>query len=209
MILHYFKFFLFTALGEGSQKKPLRSLTREDERRWKQLLESASTGNSSDYEILLNEIYSYLKIFCSRYLKSDSQVEDCIQNTLMAIHRSKHTYQTNRPFGPWFFTIVRRKICDQYRLIKKDSKQLVFDADYEIHPATKSDNLDMAKEIEVLLGRLQPKFREIIELTKLSGLSTREVASKLNISESAVKVRSYRASKVLRSLIEKEFDKRN
>ena len=113
-----FKFFYLFALAATSakeSKKSTKRLTFEDEQRWKQLLVSASNEDKVSYEKLLTEMSDYLNYFCGRYLYSETQKEDCVQECLLAIHKAKHTFNPSKPIGPWFFTIVRHKIIDQFR----------------------------------------------------------------------------------------------
>ena len=183
-------------------------LTREDEERWKQMLLKASEGDKIVYEQLLAEMYEYLLLFCRRHLYSPEMLEDCVQESLLAIHKAKHTFDMAKPFGPWFFTIVRHKIIDQYRKNKRQNERESLGPDYEQVVSSSAFGFDFAEEIRNLLPKLNPLYREIFELTKLDNKPISEVAKLLNISESAVKVRAHRGSKALRKLIELEFAKK-
>ncbi len=150
----------------------------------------------------------YLSIFCKRHLYSPEQVEDCIQECLLAIHRAKHTFNPDKPFGPWFFTIVRHKIVDQYRSKKKHREDERTLLEQDTLKGASALELNLAEEVEALLPRLNPTVREAFRLTRLEGKSISEAARSLKIGESAVKVQVHRAGKELRKLIAEEFDKR-
>lgn len=189
-------------------KKAAKKLTREDEERWKTLLIASSTGDSLSYETLLGEMAEYLKYFCSRYLYQESQTEDCVQECLLAIHKAKHTFNPSKPIGPWFFTIVRHKIIDQFRKNKRLNEREVQDPDIVDSLQSTSSEVDFAKELANLLTGISAKYATAFKLCRLEGKTIQEAAKELNIGESAVKLRVHRASTAIKKLIKEEFSKR-
>ena len=188
--------------ASGSSKT---RLTREDEARWKELLSSASNGDEQAYHQLLSEIAEYLNVFCRRYLYSPTLVEDCIQNCLLAIHRSKHTYNQEKPFGPWFFTLVKNKIFDELRTIKKRNEREMQHNDLSELSAVADTTIDYEGALMGYLAQLDKSQSEVFILSKLKGKSIKEIASLLEISEAAAKVRIHRASKQIKKLINDDF----
>jgi len=201
------------------EKKRKKKLTREDEERWREMFIEASSGNKSIYEELLNEMGDYLRGFCRRYVFVESNIDDCVQNCLMAIHKSRETYDPNRPFGPWFFAIVRFKIIDDIRARTRKSKH-EFSHDFSEGNAPGSqesalanqetellDSIDTEKSVRLFMSKLNDSQREVLHLTKIEGKTIKEAAKILKISESATKVRVHRASGALTKLIKDEFSK--
>ncbi len=180
-------------------------ITKEVEQKWKDLLFDSSKGNKESYERFLLEIDSYLAVFCKKYLFNPSQLEDCKQECLMAIHKAKHTFDYSKPFGPWFFTIVRHKIIDQFRFNTKLKQREVLDVDYSMHRSADTAMFDIDLVLEKLLEKVGKTYSDAFRLTKLEGKSIEQTAEILNIKQSAVKVRVHRASKEIRGLIKKEF----
>ena len=175
-----------------------------DELRWSKLMASAQTGDEADYRQLLTEltdvIYSFL---CSRFGKHHF-TEDCVQETLIAIHQARHTYDQHRPFRPWLFAIVRHKAIDTLR--KQSSRQRVtsqYRVEQEILSQVSQQN-EADNEIirGHLLESLSEEYREVLVLTKIIGFSVAEAAEKLGISESLVKVRVHRAIRKLKKMME-------
>jgi len=184
-------------------------LSPEDKQRWKDLLIESSGGDKQAYDTLLGEMYDYLNIFCRRHLYNPEQLEDCVQECLFAIHKAKHTFDHSKSIGPWFFTIVRHKIIDQFRKSKRQKEREKLDPHYEEVTAGPSyPDIDLAGELQKLLPKLSPLYREVFVLTKIENKSVKETAELLNVGESAVKVRAHRANKALRKLIETEFANR-
>ncbi len=195
-----------TPSGKKSQKNSFFNDKKEE--RWKELFLEAQKGNADKYQILLEEMYDYLNIFCRRYLYSQDLVEDCVQNSLLAIHKSKHTFNPSKSLKPWFFTIVRNKITDQLRKNRKNQSREVLESDWETIQGDNQNEINFPKELESLLPKLNPINLEAFKLTQLENKSILEASRLLKIGESAVKVRAHRATKELKKLIKEEFEKK-
>lgn len=173
----------------------------EDELRWSSLMVSAQAGNESDYRQLLGELSELV----SRYLRSRlggyDFVEDCVQDVLVAVHEARHTYDGRRPFRPWLFAIVRHKSTDAIRRAEVRGRYFRPEGS-GTEPVTSGP--DEALQTGRLLAQLPENLRQPLELTKIVGLSTAEAARRLQISESALKVRVHRAVKRLRKWMEIE-----
>src|SRR6266404_5971959 len=72
-----------------------------------QWMECAQRGDREAYRALLTDIASPLLRFLRRRIADPHELEDVYQDTLMALHRARHTYDPSRPFEPWLFAIAR------------------------------------------------------------------------------------------------------
>jgi RNA polymerase sigma-70 factor, ECF subfamily len=173
----------------------------EDEMRWASLMTSAQSGNESDYRQLLGELSELI----SRYLQSRfggyDFVEDCVQEVLMAVHEARHTYDGRRAFRPWLFAIIRHKSTDAMRRAEVRGRYFGPE-DSGAEPTTAGPDETLGGGS--LIAKLPANLRDPLTLTKIVGLSTAEAAGRLNISESALKVRVHRAIKRLRKFMETE-----
>ena len=176
-----------------------------DEAHWQALMTSAQAGCEADYRQLLTELSEAIKYYLLSRIGPQHFVEDCVQESLIAIHQARHTYDPHRRFRPWLFAIVRHKAIDALR--RQQSQQQfsqrqrddTLDSEQIDQPLTELDSdMNGAR----LLNRLSPQHREALTLTKLLGLSNAEAAARLHISESAVKVRVHRAIASLTRLME-------
>ena len=175
-----------------------------DEQRWSAFMVNAQAGNESDYRKLLTELTDVICNFLRSRFGNHHFIEDCVQETLIAIHQARHTYDQRRPFRPWLFAIVRNKAIDTLR--KQRSRQKVtsrYQGEQEILSQT-SQRSEAEDEITKgrLLESLSVQHREVLVLTKLIGFSVAETAEKLGISESLVKVRVHRAIRKLKQMME-------
>jgi RNA polymerase sigma-70 factor (ECF subfamily) len=139
--------------------------------------------------------------------------EDVVQDVLLAIHGKRDTYDPSLFFLPWFYAIVRYKVIDFGRSLRR-SKSESFDetkmspedqlGEIEFSRDRAGDQLDLNGELQ----KLPRKQREILTLAKLEGLSLEEISIQTGFSISDVKVNVHRAIKSLRKNL-KEPDSEN
>lgn len=178
--------------------------SESDEQRWAKLMVNAQAGNESDYRLLLTELTDVIYNFLRSRFGNHHFIEDCVQETLIAIHQARHTYDRRRTFRPWLFAIMRHKAIDTLR--KQNTREKITDqyrGEQEILSQTSQQSEAESELIRGhLLDSLPPDYREALALTKIMGLSVAETAEKLGISKSLVKVRVHRAISKLSRLME-------
>ena len=177
-----------------------------DSSRWSALMVRAQAGSESDYQQLLSELANVIHAYLRKRLGNQYFIEDCVQESLLAIHRARHTYDPKRPFRPWFFTIVRHKMIDYLRH-KKSCRKIIEHHQQEEdirNQGPKPNFLEDGLDNDTLLNTLPMQYKEVLTLTKLLGFTGAETAKQLGISENAVKVRVHRAINKLRQIIEAE-----
>ena len=79
------------------------------------LMRAAQQGDARAYDRLLRAILPELRGFARRRLSSAAEAEDAVQDTLLAIHTLRHTFDPDRPFRPWLLAIARRRVIDRLR----------------------------------------------------------------------------------------------
>ena len=177
-----------------------------DEHRWSALMVNAQSGNESDYRQLLKELANVIHKFLRSRFGNHHFIEDCVQEALIAVHQARHTYDPQRPFRPWLFSIVRYKAIDTLR--KQRTREKVVDLykrEQEILSQPGKQSIAQKEFFEGrLLESLSTQHKEVLVLTKIIGFSIAETAEKLGISESAVKVRVHRAIRKLQQSLQKD-----
>jgi RNA polymerase sigma-70 factor (ECF subfamily) len=185
-------------------RSPQQNSFLDREQRWKTLFSQIQSGDQKAYRVLLEELMETLTRYYQNSFRKfgkskDLSIDDLVQETLLAIHEKRSTYDSNVPFGPWLFAIARYKMIDFFR---KNSREIMIDH-WDTLEATLVSETFMAEvgsadDLENLLKVLPPRQQELLRLLKIEGLSVKEVATKLNLSESAVKVGVHRALKTLK-----------
>ncbi len=177
-----------------------------DEKRWSALMAGAQQGRRSDYQQLLRELTGVISDFLRSRFGNHDFIDDCVQESLIAIHHARHTWDPRRAFRPWMFTIVRHKAVDMFRQ-HRTRKSALEQFQTEQHVAIQGTGFSGNPEDLAggsVLDRLQDHHREVLVLTKVLGFSIAETAIRLDISQGAVKVRVHRAVRMLRQLLEQE-----
>ena len=160
------------------------------------LMASARAGDEAAYREFLGEAASRLRAVLARKIGGDSELEDLVQEALIAVHEKRHTLDPGRPVAPWLYAIARYKLIDSWR--KKGRSPLVLDdtADGEI-AADEFAGLDVSAP----LARLPDAQAEAIRLTHIEGLTGAEAAQRIGIGHSAMKLRVHRGMLRLKEIV--------
>jgi len=151
-------------------------------------------GDARAYRLLLEELSHYLRIYFIRRLGNGRQAdaEDLVQETLMAVHAKRETYDAERPFTAWLHAVAKYKLADHFRRNGKRIHVALDDADDLFAPddaAAASAHMDVSK----LLETVPPAQRGLIRRVRIEGQSIAEAAVASGMSQSAVKVSIHRA----------------
>jgi RNA polymerase sigma-70 factor, ECF subfamily len=171
----------------------------------KGLMTASLGGDEGAYRKVLGRLAGYLRGYYRARLaqaaRSASDAEDLVQETLLAVHVRRHTYDPGQPFTPWVYAIARYKLIDYLRRTRAAVRSVPIDAVQEL--AAHDDRLasESSLDLNLLLEQLKPKVRNAIRHVKLEGLSVAEAAAREGMSESAVKVNAHRGMKALSALI--------
>lgn len=169
---------------------------------WGSLMVAAQNGHGGAYRRLLGEMSEWLTRYFQRRLPS-SDVDDAVQETLLAIHRRRHTYDPQYPLGPWLAAIAKNKWVDQLRsLARRPVDELPDDIAVGDHEASVVSNSVLAS----LLDELRPAQAQAILLVKVQGYSVEEASGQIGLSPSAVKMNIHRGLARLTAIIEKTPD---
>lgn len=159
----------------------------------------ALDGDTAAYEQSLLMISQRLRGYFARRLQAmPSEVEDLVQETLLAIHLKRATYDASYPVSSWVLAIGKYKLVDFWRRHERH-EALHDDIDQTDPVELIAQEIDAGsqRDIESMLQTLPDSQRTAIELTKLKGLSVAEAAAHANMSVSAVKVNVHRGMKRL------------
>ncbi len=167
---------------------------------------AAQAGDKVAYEKLLLDLLPYVRRQVARRVGEPAEREDIVQNVLISLHRSRHTYRPERPFGPWLRAVVRNASIDWMRargrrLRHELSLEEVAEPSVEA-PLPGEDAL--SPELEGALASLPENQRKAVELLQVEGLSVAEAAGRVGVSPGALKVRAHRGVRALRALVRRD-----
>jgi len=173
-------------------------------------MSAAQAGERAAYERLLREVTPLIRSIVRRYCSNRADIEEMVQDTLLTVHRVRHTYDPSRPFGPWLAAIASRRSIDALRRrIRVTRNETPEDGTYETFSDAAANNeleaVRSTEEVGELLRRLPARQREALEALKLKEMSLKEASVSSGQSVAALKVNAHRALKALRAM----FQERN
>jgi RNA polymerase sigma-70 factor, ECF subfamily len=172
------------------------ALVREREDEWTGLMRAGISGDNVAYQRLLKAVTPVLRAAARRGLARAGQPvdlsEDIVQDTLLAVHLKRQTWDTNAPFAPWLFAIARNKLIDALR---RRGRRIFVDIDdfAETLPGEPAAETVPASEISAQLQSLPERQREVLQSIAVDSASIKDTATKFAMSEGAVRVALHRA----------------
>lgn len=188
----------------------LTEMTATDARR-SALMAAAQTGDQGAYRTLLRECIPFIRSVAARRVNA-ALVDDVVQETLLTVHRARHTYDPRRSFNAWLHTLADRRAIDVLRRAARHSAREVHapaqyrdHADRSADPARGIGQADLAEGLGLAVATLPDGQREAVEHLVMRELSLDEAAGATGRGKGALKVNLHRAIKALRAKLEREF----
>ena len=156
-------------------------------------------GDAGAYHDFLKVLTGHLRAYFRRRLfQRPDDVEDLVQETLLAVHNKRHTYDADQPLTAWIHAIARYKFIDLLRAHSaREDLNDPLDDELLLFSEMTHDAFEAKKDVEKLLMELPERQRLPIVHVKLEGLSVTETANRTGMSESAIKVGIHRGLKAL------------
>jgi len=159
----------------------------------KALMLRSLDGDAAAYRRLLAELRDRLALYFARRVPPDGALaEDLVQETLMAIHAKRATFDRTQLVTPWAYAIARYKLIDHLRRTGR-GRFRPFEHDDEFAVDDESEAADARRDIEQGLAALPERGRELLIAVKLNQEPVADVARRAGMSESAVKVAVHRS----------------
>lgn len=177
------------------------------EQRLRALLLQGMEGDAQAYQAFLKGLSTHLRAFLRRRLSTlPDDIEDLVQDILLAVHNQRHTYRPDQPLTAWVNAMARYKLIDLLR--SRSGREALHDPindDMALFATNDHDAADARRDVNSLLNQLPDNQRLPIVHTKLEGLSVTEAAAATGMSESAIKVGVHRGMKALAALMSKSM----
>lgn len=162
---------------------------------WSDLMRAANAGDAEAYERLLRAIAAALRAPVRRNLlragRSAADVEDVVQEVLLAVHLKRHTWDSERPIEPWVHAIARYKVVDALRR-RTGKSDLSIDEFSETLAADEPEPSASPDEVERHLAKLPAGQRTVVQAIAVEGRSIGEAAERLSMTAGAVRVALHR-----------------
>ena len=175
-----------------------------DEARLKALMLRGLAGDGPAHRELLGVLAGLLRGYFGRRLAGGAaDLEDLVQDTLLAIHLRRETYDVGQPFTPWAYAVARYKLMDHFRRQGVRRHVPLEDAG-ELIAVETAESGAARRDLDRLLTMLPARQRMLVEDVRITGLSMEEAAAKAGMTVTAVKVSVHRALKLLAKRVSDE-----
>ncbi len=179
---------------------------------WAMLLVAANAGDGQAYAQFLLTVTPVIRGIVrarGRSLPPD-QHEDIVQDVLLGLHLKRHTWRQDYPLRPWVYAIARYKVIDAFRRrgaaihLPIEDFCDILPAEAEVDPVHVKDE---AREVERLIGHLDPRSAEIVRAVNLREESQASVGERLKMSPANLRVTLHRAMKKLSAIGRESSDR--
>ena len=173
------------------------------------LMRAARKGDDEAYRRLLLLVASWLRAVVARGLaaagRPNADCEDIVQETLLAMHLKRDTWDETQPLQPWLRAIARHKLVDHLRRRGfTDHVDIEDHSDTLAAPAPAAAEEGSALDTRQMLASLPECQRRIVEGISIEGQSARDVGVRMGMSEGAVRVMLHRALRALADAYRKD-----
>lgn len=159
----------------------------------------AQRGDSKAYRALLEELNPLVVGFLRHRLRDREDLADACQDTFLALHRARHTYQPRRPVEPWLFAIARNIATDYRRRRHRRTRYEVLTDTAPDRPIESEPDFDLRTRLDKALRALPNRQLEALRLLRFQGLSIAEAAARVGTTPAALKTRAHRACLALKA----------
>jgi RNA polymerase sigma-70 factor (ECF subfamily) len=173
-----------------------------------QLLATYKAGNQDSFAELIRRYQQELFAFLQRFVSDASIAEDLFQETFVQVHRNAGSFDPERRFRPWLFTIAANKARDYLRSSGRRTTQsldnaagnsddsvtfmdlMASDAPLPADELTREENVALVQKV---LSELSPLYREVLVLSFFHRFAYKEMADMLGVPLGTVKSRLHAA----------------
>ncbi|MDQ6648047.1 MAG: RNA polymerase sigma factor [Pseudomonadota bacterium] len=179
------------------------SIETPDQRRaaW---MAAAQAGDRKIYEKLLADSVALIRAAARRQGVAIDLVDDVVQETLITVHRVRHTYDPNRSYDAWITALANRRAIDALRTRGRRDRRELHDESAVDHHADHDDASEAtvseqrARHLHEAIDRLPPGQREAMVQLGLREHSLKDASTLTGRKPGALKVNLHRALKTLR-----------
>ena len=159
------------------------------------LMRAANRGDVAAYNVLLTSLAPVLRAVTRRGLARAGlpvqDAEDIVQETLLAVHLKRQTWDESLPFTPWLRAVARNKLIDAMR--RRGRRKFVPIDDFvDALESHVEEPVLVPARLDEHLQSLPERQRSVVTAISLDGASIRDVATRLSMTEGAVRVAHHR-----------------
>ena len=161
-------------------------------------------GDDAAFDTLARRVRDRVRAWAGRLVGDSDEAEDVAQVVLVRMHERLHEFEGRSRFATWLYRITRNVAIERHRLEERRTALLARElaaADDDSHCDTigeRDDGLRLQQLVAAHFGELSPRQREVFEMVELRGVSVSDVAARLGIEATTVRVLLLRARRTIR-----------
>jgi len=163
----------------------------------------ANNGDKKSYETFLNNIEKMAYKYVQSHISNVHVHDDIVQEILISIHQSRHTYNPSKNLNPWIYAIFHYRTSDHLRKAYKNKEDSIPEEEFEKikehYNVTKT--IESTELIDKAFKHLNEKQRKVVIMSKIEGYTTAEIAHKMNLNINTVKVTIHRSLEKMRKVL--------
>jgi RNA polymerase sigma-70 factor (ECF subfamily) len=164
-----------------------------------ELLERFAHGDRDAFETLFRQYQGEVFGWIVRIVRDRGVAEDLTVEAFWKMHQAHARFDPARSFGAWARRIATNLALDKLRKMRREAPLVGDPADAaQANPGIQRESRE---QIARAFGVLNPKMRAVAILALVEEVAHRDIAEALGISEVAVRVRLFRATKILRKFL--------
>ncbi|MBI4667447.1 MAG: sigma-70 family RNA polymerase sigma factor [Nitrospinae bacterium] len=183
------------------------------------LIEQVKGGSFGAFERIVKKYESRIYNHCLKFLNSQEDAEDVLQETFLQVYRSLDSFRGDSAFSTWLFKIATNGCLMRIRKKKKVDlvsidKPMEFDGssiqreivDWSKNPALMHGNEEIRTVLDRIISELPEDKKIVLIMKDVEGFSNIEIGQILNMSVAAVKSRLHRARLIMREELTNYFN---
>jgi len=186
----------------------------------KEILERIGNDDDTGFDLMVEAYGPMLFRYTKRMCGDPSDAEDVLQDTFLTAQEKIEQFRGEGKLRNWLFTIAGNA-CRQSRRKRQGKlgselklEDIMYQPDqikhdiipWQRNPVESAMNSELGDLLEDAIAKIPETNRGVLLLRDIEGLSTRETANALDISEEAVKIRLHRARGFVRNLLQDYFE---
>ncbi len=166
-----------------------------------ELMSLYALGHSNAFSVLYSRHSSKVYGFLCKKLQADGvQVDEVFQNAFLKLHNARSKYDSNYPFLPWMYTIVRNTLIDFVRKKRKQANEVPTEQEQIENLGVSDIKKEQLIESFPQLNKLPEQYKKAVTLRYEMDLPFDEIARRLDTTPGNVRKIISRALEKLRTL---------
>lgn len=160
-------------------------------------------NNEAAFGVLMDRYQGKLLRYGRRFLSQEAPIDDAVQDVFVKVYQNIKSFDATKKFAPWVYRIAHNEFVSSLRARSRaplaiDLDTLLTHPSYEMDKAGEEERAIVAAQVEQGLGKIAPRYKEVLILYYLEDLSYQEISDILRIPLGTVGVRLRRAREAIK-----------